>query len=85
MDGRTDGRTDGISPHSTGLCPLSGPLPKKKKKKKKKEKEKEKEKEKKNQSPKGIMRSAVPLPCFFDIVKSQEGSRAAAPTGDKVL
>ena len=26
---RTDGRTDGISPHSTGLCPLPGPLPKK--------------------------------------------------------
>ena len=26
-DGRTDVRTDGISPHSTGLCPLSGPLP----------------------------------------------------------
>ena len=24
-----------------------------------------------NQSPKGIMRSAVPFPCFFDIVKSQ--------------
>ena len=38
-----------------------------------------------NQLPKGIMRSAVPLPCFFDVVKSQEGSRAAAPTGDKVL
>ena len=34
---------------------------------------------------KGIMRSAVPLPCFFDVVKSQEGSRAAAPTEDKVL
>ena len=33
MDGRTDGRmygrTDGISPHSTGLRPLLGPLPKK--------------------------------------------------------
>ena len=27
-DGQTDGRTFGISPHSTGLCPLSGPLPK---------------------------------------------------------
>ena len=26
-DRRTDGRTDGKSPHSTGLCPLSGPLP----------------------------------------------------------
>ena len=24
-----------------------------------------------NQSPKGIMRSAVTMPCFFDIVKSQ--------------
>ena len=24
-----------------------------------------------NQSPKGIMRSAVPLPCFFDVEKSQ--------------
>ena len=24
-----------------------------------------------NQLPKGIMRSAVPLPCFFDVVKSQ--------------
>ena len=42
-------------------------------------------KKEKNQSPKGIMRSAVPLPCFFDVVKSEEGSRAAAPTGDKVL
>ena len=30
-DVRTDGWTDGISPHSTGLRPLSGPLPKKKK------------------------------------------------------
>ena len=48
-----DGRTDGISPHSTGLCPLWGPLPK-------------------NQLPKGIMRSLVPLPCLFDIVKSQK-------------
>ena len=28
-DGRTDGRTYGKSPHSTGLRPLSGPLPKK--------------------------------------------------------
>ena len=27
MDGRTDGWTDRISPHSTGHCPLSGPLP----------------------------------------------------------
>ena len=27
--GRTYGRTDGISPHSTGLRPLLGPLPKK--------------------------------------------------------
>ena len=26
--GRTYGQTDGISPHSTGLRPLSGPLPK---------------------------------------------------------
>ena len=30
-DGQTDGQTDrqtyGISPHFTGLCPLSGPLP----------------------------------------------------------
>ena len=30
--GRTDGRTYGISPHSTGLRPLSGPLPKKNRK-----------------------------------------------------
>ena len=29
MNGRTNERTDGKSPHSTGLCPLSGPLPKK--------------------------------------------------------
>merc|ERR1712212_102119 len=28
-DVRTYGRTDGKSPHSTGLCPLSVPLPKK--------------------------------------------------------
>ena len=35
--GRTDGRTDGKSPHSTGLRPLSGPLPKKKRKSGKKE------------------------------------------------
>ena len=27
MDGRTNGQTDGKSPHSTGLRPLSGPLP----------------------------------------------------------
>ena len=27
--------------------------------------------DKSNQSPKGIMRSAVSLPCFFDVVKSQ--------------
>ena len=27
MDRRMDGWRDGISPHSTGLCPLSGPLP----------------------------------------------------------
>ena len=26
-DGRTNGQTDGKSPHSTGLYPLSGPLP----------------------------------------------------------
>ena len=26
---------------------------------------------KKNKTPKGIMRSAVPLPCLFDVVKSQ--------------
>ena len=36
-----------------------------------------------NQSPKCIMRSAVPLPCFFDIIKSQKV--AAAPIGDKAL
>ena len=29
-DAMTDGRPYGISPHSTGLCPLSGPLPNKK-------------------------------------------------------
>ena len=29
MDVRTDVWRDGISPHSTGLCPLSGPLHKK--------------------------------------------------------
>ena len=28
-DVHTDGRTDGKSPHSTGLRPLLGPLPKK--------------------------------------------------------
>ena len=28
-DERTNERTDGKSPHSTGLCPLPGPLPKK--------------------------------------------------------
>ena len=28
-DGQTDGRTNGKAPHSTGLRPLSGPLPKK--------------------------------------------------------
>ena len=28
-DGQMDERTNGKSPHSTGLCPLSGPLPKK--------------------------------------------------------
>ena len=30
-DGRTNKRMDGKSPHSTGLCPLSGPLSKKSK------------------------------------------------------
>ena len=29
MDGWMDGQMAGISPHSTGLFPLSGPLPKK--------------------------------------------------------
>ena len=29
MNGQMDGRTDGISPHSIGLRPLLGPLPKK--------------------------------------------------------
>ena len=29
MDERTDEHMDGISPHSTGLLPLAGPLPKK--------------------------------------------------------
>lgn len=28
-DGRTNVQMDGISPHSTELCPLRGPLPKK--------------------------------------------------------
>ena len=28
-------------------------------------------KEERNQLPKGIMRSAVPLPCFIDVIKSQ--------------
>ena len=38
-------------------------------------KREEKEKKKGNQSPKGIIRSATPLPCFFDVVKSQRESR----------
>ena len=37
-----------------------------------------------NQSPKGIMRSAVPLPCFFDIVVTESG-KAAATIGDEVM
>ena len=36
-------------------------------------------------TPKDIMRSAVPLPCLFDVAKIVKRSRAAAPTGDKVL
>ena len=35
MDGWMDAQTYGISPHSTGLCPLSEPLPKKGEKTKK--------------------------------------------------
>ena len=31
----------------------------------------DKKREKENKTPKGIMRSAVPLPCFFDVLKSQ--------------
>ena len=34
---------------------------------------------KENQSPKCIIWSAVPLPCYFNIVKSQKGSRAVVP------
>ena len=37
-----------------------------------------------NQSRKGIIRAVVPLPCFIYVEKS-DGSRAAAPIGDKVL
>ena len=36
-----------------------------------------------NKMPKGIMRSPIPLPCFFDEVSRD--SRAAAQTGDEVL
>ena len=44
---------------------------------KEKEREKERTNERKNggrnnQSPKGIMRSAVPLPCLSDVVKSKK-------------
>ena len=35
-------------------------------------KEKKEKKKKRNQSPKGIMRSAVPLPCFFEVTMSQK-------------
>ena len=43
-DKRTDERTNRKSPHSTGLRPLSGLLPKKEKKKKQKKKKKKKKK-----------------------------------------
>ena len=36
-----------------------------------------------NQSPKGIMRSAVPLPCFFDVVKSQKVAGQRPQQGTK--
>ena len=36
------------------------------------------------QSPKGIMRAVVPLPCFFDVMQS-DSRRTVAPIGDKVL
>ena len=53
LDGQMDAKKDGqeIS-HSTGLCPLLGPLPKK-------------EEEKENQFPRGIIWSAVPLLRFI--------------------
>ena len=45
---------------------------------------------KKNQSPKGIIWSAIPLPCFSNRYKVillgyPFGGRAAAPIGDEVL
>ena len=36
-----------------------------------------------NQLPKGILRSAVPLPCFFDVVKSQKVAGQRAQQGTK--
>ena len=44
---------------------------KEEKKERRKEGRKEGNRKRENQSPKGIMRSAVPLPCFFDVEKSQ--------------
>ena len=38
---------------------------------------------KRNQSPKGIMRSAVPLPCFIDVVKSQKVAGQRPQQGTK--
>ena len=36
-----------------------------------------------NQSPKGIMRSAVPLPCFFDVLKTQRVAGQRPQQGKK--
>ena len=38
---------------------------------------------KEKQLPKGIMRSAVPLPCFFDVVKSQKVAGEKGKTRSK--
>ena len=41
------------------------------------------EKERMNQAPKGIMRSAVPLPCYFDVLKSHKVAGQRPQQGTK--
>ena len=74
----TNKRTNRKSPHSIGLPPLSGLLPKK-------EKGEEEEGEEENQLPKGIKWSVVPLPCSTFSLVFMGAGRAVAPIGDKVL
>ena len=39
----------------------------------------------KNQSPKGNMRSAIPVALLYIIINLREGKQGSGPKGDKVL